>query len=367
MPVNTDIEFYIGQVVPLEAGHQTYIPGDQLGKQDKLFCISVLVYESSKETLIKNVQPISANIKQIPIIGESVLIVKGYNNTTTRTTRSHQWYYFPSIGTISNTNHNYQSIPVNSSTFIEDANFLKTEIVPKQPFRGDFLIEGRWGNSIRLGSSVKTNEDEYTVTSTWNSNKDGDPIIILTNTRAKPRVAPIGPRTQAQSSSDAVNLLMNINPIETYSIENVESDDASLYLTSTQNIKRLSFGTKKNPNSLKTMLPNESEFKQSQFIGVADRIVLSAKTDLAVINSPRGIILNTTGVVKIGNDSATSNLVHGDILYKMLQQILNQLRTPIQCGTMLGGFTSYTGASAAQKQLKTLLSSKYFITKNPYK
>ena len=346
MPVNTDIEFYIGQVVPLEAGHQTYIPGDQLGKQDKLFCISVLVYESSKETLIKNVQPISANIKQIPIIGESVLIVKGYNNTTTRTTRSHQWYYFPSIGTISNTNHNYQSIPVNSSTFIEDANFLKTEIVPKQPFRGDFLIEGRWGNSIRLGSSVKTNEDEYTVASTWNSNKDGDPIIILANTRSKP---PTG------------------KPIETYSIENVESDDASLYLTSTQNIKRLSFGTKKKPNSLKTMLPNESEFKQSQFIGVADRIVLSAKTDLAVINSPRGIILNTTGVVKIGNDSATSNLVHGDILYKMLQQILNQLRTPIQCGTMLGGFTSYTGASAAQKQLKTLLSSKYFITKNPYK
>ena len=346
MPINTDIEFYIGQVVPLEADHKTYKPGEQLGKQNKLFCISVLVYESSQETLIKNVQPISANIKQIPIIGESVLIVKGYNNTTTRTTRSHQWYYFPSIGTISNTNHNYQSIPVNSSTFIEDANFLKTEIVPKQPFRGDFLIEGRWGNSIRLGSSVKTNEDEYTVASTWNSNKDGDPIIILTNTRSKP---PTG------------------KPIEIYSIENVESDDASLYLTSTQNVKRLSFGTKKNPNSLKTMLPNESEFKQSQFIGVADRIVLSAKTDLAVINSPRGIILNTTGVVKIGNDSATSNLVHGDILYKMLQQILNQLRTPIQCGTMLGGFTSYTGASAAQKQLKTLLSSKYFITKNPYK
>jgi len=347
MPINTDIEFYIGQVVPLEAEHQTYIPGEQLGKQNKLFCISVLVYESSKETLIKNVQPISANIKQIPIIGESVLIVKGYNNTTTRTTRSHQWYYFPSIGTISNANHNYQTpLAVNSSTFIEDANFLKTEIIPKQPFRGDFLIEGRWGNSIRLGSSVKTNETEYTVASTWNSNKDGDPIIILSNTRAKP---PTG------------------EPIKTYSIENVESDDASLYLTSTQNVKRLLFGTKKNPNSLKTMLPNESEFKQSQFIGVADRIVLSAKTDLAVINSPRGIILNTTGVVKIGNDSATSNLVHGDILYKMLQQILNQLRTPIQCGTMLGGFTSYSGASAAQKQLKTLLSSKYFITKNPYK
>ena len=346
MPSNTDIEFYIGQVVPLEADHQTYKPGE-LGKQDKLFCISVLIYESSNETLIKNVQPISANIKQIPIIGESVLIVKGYNNTTTRTTRSHQWYYFPSIGTISNANHNYQTpLAVNSSTFIEDANFLKTEIIPKQPFRGDFLIEGRWGNSIRLGSSVKTNEDEYTVAATWNSNKDGDPIIILTNTKSKP---PTG------------------KTIETYSIENVESDDASLYLTSTQNVKRLSFGTKKNPNSLKTMLPNESEFKQSQFIGVADRIVLSAKTDLAVINSPRGIILNTTGVVKIGNDSATSNLVHGDILYKMLQQILNQLRTPIQCGTMLGGFTSYTGASAAQKQLKTLLSSKYFITKNPYK
>ena len=37
MPVNTDIEFYIGQVVPLEAGQQTYKPGE-LGKQDKEVC-----------------------------------------------------------------------------------------------------------------------------------------------------------------------------------------------------------------------------------------------------------------------------------------------------------------------------------------
>ena len=345
MTNNTDIEFYIGEVIPLPETNKTYKP-DDLSKQNKLFCISVLIYETSTETVLSDVQPISSNIKQIPLIGESVLVVKGYDNSTTRTNRTPQWYYFPSIGTISNTNHNYQSIPVNSSTFIEDANFLKTEIVPKQPFRGDFLIEGRWGNSIRLGSSVKTNEDEYTVAATWNSNKDGDPIIILTNTKSKP---PTG------------------KTIETYSIENVESDDASLYLTSTQNVKRLKFGTKEKPNSLKTMLPNESEFKQSQFIGVADRIVLSAKTDLAVINSPRGIILNTTGEVKIGNDSATSNLVHGDILYKILQQILNQLRVPIQCGTMLGGFTSYSGATTAQKQLKDLLSSKYFITKSPYK
>jgi len=342
---STDIEFYIGEVIPLPDTNKTYKP-DDLSKQNKLFCISVLIYETSTETILFDVQPISANIKQIPLIGESVLVVKGYDNSTTRTDRTPQWYYFPSIGTMSNANHNYQSIPVNSSTFIEDPNFLKTEIVPKQPFRGDFLIEGRWGNSIRLGSSVKTNEEEYTIASTWNSNKDGDPIIILTNTRSKP---PTG------------------KPIEIYSIENIESDDASLYLTSTQNVKRLKFGTKEKPNSLKTMLPNESEFKQSQFIGVADRIVLSAKTDLAVINSPRGIILNTTGEVKIGNDSATSNLVHGDILYKILQQILNQLRVPIQCGTMLGGFTSYSGATTAQNQLKDLLSSKYFITKNPYK
>jgi len=345
MTNSTDIEFYIGEVIPLPDTNKTYKP-DDLSKQNKLFCISVLIYETSTETILFDVQPISANIKQIPLIGESVLVVKGYDNSTTRTDRTPQWYYFPSIGTMSNANHNYQSIPVNSSTFIEDPNFLKTEIVPKQPFRGDFLIEGRWGNSIRLGSSVKTNEEEYTIASTWNSNKDGDPIIILTNTRSKP---PTG------------------KPIEIYSIENIESDDASLYLTSTQNVKRLKFGTKEKPNSLKTMLPNESEFKQSQFIGVADRIVLSAKTDLAVINSPRGIILNTTGEVKIGNDSATSNLVHGDILYKILQQILNQLRVPIQCGTMLGGFTSYSGATTAQNQLKDLLSSKYFITKNPYK
>ena len=123
MTNNTDIEFYIGEVIPLPETNKTYKP-DDLNKQNKLFCISVLIYETSTETVLSDVQPISSNIKQIPLIGESVLVVKGYDNSTTRTNRTPQWYYFPSIGTISNTNHNYQSIPVNSLTFIEDANLI---------------------------------------------------------------------------------------------------------------------------------------------------------------------------------------------------------------------------------------------------
>ena len=60
--------------------------------------------------------------------------------------------------------------------------FEEKVISPLQPYEGDLLIEGRWGNSIRFGSSVNTSS-EYTVNSNW-SGTNGSPIIILSNKRS---------------------------------------------------------------------------------------------------------------------------------------------------------------------------------------
>ena len=73
--------------------------------------------------------------------------------------------------------------------------------------------------------------------------------------------------------------------------------------------------------------------------------------------------MNTKGKVKIGSDSADVRLPHGDVLYEILQKIINQLNTPIVCGSMVGTFTSKRPTKQAQRKLKKLLSTKYFITK----
>ena len=120
----------------------------------------------------------------------------------------------------------------------------------------------------------------------------------------------------------------------------------------------------RNPITIST---SESQFEKSQFIGTADRIILKAKTDLAVIDSPLGIILNTTGEVKLGNDKAAIGLVHSDVLRDILNYLIDQILSGVQVGDGFapnGGFID-NGAKAkrARALLSKLDSSKYFITK----
>ena len=85
------------------------------------------------------------------------------------------------------------------------------------PFEGDMILEGRFGNSIRFGSSNPRGKNN------WSENdSDGEPITIISN-------------GQTEGSSMA--------------LENINSDASSIYLTSNQNIDNLNIASK-NFNSL---------------------------------------------------------------------------------------------------------------------
>lgn len=335
---NSHVKFYVGEVVSYNDTYKTTVTGSQESNKNKPFSINVRVKINSNEKYFPGVIPSSSNIKQIPIIGENVLIYQGYNQNTSYLTREYQWYYLATINIQSNINNNI--VPTITPKFTPYTEFIDTAIRPIQPFVGDILIEGRWGNTIRLGST-NSNSDIYSAQSTWQGSIKTDPIITLST------------RKPVQSTAS-------------YDIENLQSDDASLYLTTTQKFPKLLLGSSDNKNSLSCYTPSESEFSKSQFIGVADRIVLKAKTDIAIIDSPNAILLNTTGEVKLGNDEANESMVHGDVLLNVLQKILNQLNSPIQCGTMSGTFIDKSNTVAAQRLLQDLLSSTYFINKNTY-
>ena len=331
---------------------------------DKHFSIDALIRDTKNNTTrrIQNVIPANNNFKQLPVIGENVLIFLGYNEETkndqgdqppTETdtiTRYEQWYYLNPVNIRFNITENKSYSNSSDKLYppTKDEEFenqtKQIDIVPLQPYVGDILLEGRWGNTMRLGSTSKYNSKIYSVEQPWKGKKESDSIIILSNSK----------ETKPRSGND---------DSKKFRIENIEEDRSCLYLTTTQKLTNFKLGTKNKKNPL-SKFKSESEFQTSQFIGVADRVVLQAKTDVVVLDSPKAIVLNTTGYIKFGNDKADQPLVHGRILYQILQKILNQLSVPIMVGSAAGSFMTTNNISAAQRDMKDLLNNKFFITKN---
>jgi hypothetical protein len=336
------IEWDVAEVVEYDYTYR-YIPNDKPDTTaDRLFSLKVRSCSTYFNDKIIIARPSNINMKQIPLIGEFVLIYKTFNQQTTTDVWRETWYYVVSIDIQSSINHNMLPGLSNGAEQTDIDNTLPGKtfeqqiISPLQPYEGDFLIEGRFGNSIRFGSSVNTSYPAgyYYKSASWfspgNANV-GDPIIVLANGR-------------------------NNLPGKEFVVEDVEQDASSLYLTSTQNLDTLTLS--------KDLTIHGYSFIGSQFVGVADRVVLRAKTDVAVIDSEEGIVLNTPNEIYIGGEDASEPLAHGLVL----QQILQLLVQAIAAGsTGPGGAPCVTNASALLGQISDLLpnlnSTKYKITK----
>ena len=84
------------------------------------------------------------------------------------------------------------------------------------PNEGDVIIEGRFGNSIRFGSTAKQSKENKNVESPWSTEgQEGNPITIIRNGQSQ------------------VDLPFN-NWFPIY--EDIQNDDSSIYMTSGQTI-----------------------------------------------------------------------------------------------------------------------------------
>lgn len=324
-----NVQFHIAEVIA--DPHSTTYEYDTRNNYE----ITVSTYTDFYNRQELQVIPFNNNIKQIPLVGEHVLIVQGFSAENKADTIYTQWYYLASFSLNSNVNANLlPGISPSNIQYVPKTSFGEKEISLLQAYEGDTLIEGRFSNSIRLSSTIKGGV--YSTQPSWLGTQSGDPIIILSNGKSYKK--------------------------DSYVVESIRDDKSSIYLTSTQKISML-LGDTRNKNPLSCYLPAESQFDKSQFIGTADRVILKAKTDIAIIDSPKAIVLNTSGEIKLGSDTADRPMVHGDVLLNVLQKILNQLNIPIQCGTMSGTFLDRSNITAAQRELQKLLSKKYYIKK----
>ncbi len=254
------VNFYIGEVID---SPNTY------KQENGDFTINVITKQNVTKKVIENVKPANINVKQIPIKGETVLIFQGYDSTTSFINRNYQWYYLSLISIQSNINNNI--LPIISNEFKKDDEFVDVLSSTIQPFKGDLLFEGRYRNTIRIGST-NINSSNYSIQPPWSGDNQTDPIIVISNGH------------------------INSEP-KKFTIENINEDASSLYLTSTQRLNNL-----KLHNTLNYSDNTSTAFSKSQFVGVADRIILKSKTDVVALDSNLAIELNSPLLV-IGNKS----------------------------------------------------------------
>lgn len=259
-----NIEFDVAEVLEYDYTYQHIPVGQPHENTGRLFSIkarTISQYYDDETILAK---PGNIRLKQIPLVGEYILIYRTINQTSTAKKRREQWYYLGTVDIQSNINENRlpgvsRDLTQNQIDSIKPGKtFERAMISPLQPFEGDTLFEGRFGNSIRFGSTLPFSKGNYSVPGTWLGKQTGDPIIIISNGQTN--------YTNKQ-----------------FTIENIKTDAASLYLTSTQQLTEFGLNNKLNVG--------KSRFTDSQFIGTADRIILKAKTDVIALDSQKGIEL----------------------------------------------------------------------------
>jgi hypothetical protein len=262
-----DVEFDIAEVVEYDS---TYQYDESIS--NSLFTINVQSIKPYDKIPFRAL-PSNNNIKNIPLIGEYVLIYKTINSQANAYQQRNQcWYYITTVDIQSSVHANLLpgvSKKIGIDTTSDDnykpgKTFNLTTISPLQPYEGDILIEGRFGNSIRFSNTVKTGGNYYKQPK-WSgtlSNSTGDPIIVLSN------------RVENLEGKKFVT-------------EDIQRDASTLYLTSTQTLPNFRL------NNIIRTSTSETAFNGSQFIGVADRVILKSKSDIIVLDSNSAVEINT--------------------------------------------------------------------------
>ncbi len=226
--------------------------------------------------------------------------------------------------------------PLVGGTFSERSN-----IHPLLSYAGDIIMEGRWGNSIRFGSTVKVDSNN------WSGNgENGEPIIIIRN-------------GQSPESNDEGWI-----PV----VENINQDLSSIYLTSNQNIP-LETNITSNP-TLSTPPEAITAYNGSQVMISSDRLVFNTKADSIILNSNKTISLTSVqsmglysqegdiilqsgrGNVRLGDANANQSIILGDNFIEDFQDLLKKLRN--LCQLLTGEPKLYISGGAAGSVTTTI-------------
>jgi hypothetical protein len=302
-------------------------------------------------------RPFNPNNSTYPLINELIFLIEGPNNNIGSNTSSKSYYYLNMFSIWNSPHHNAfpnpvkpnqpeqnylastegNSTPLNSPFNLSQNTFIeRSNIKPLLPLPGDMIQSGRWGNSIRFGSTANPNKNnppnDLTVYNNWSdSGKNGDPITLIRNGQ--------DPNTPKEGWV----------PIT----ENINKDLSSIYLTSTQQIPIVTnpvLFNNKRYTSYTTKFgetpTNSSLFNGNQVIINSGRLVFNSKTDHIMLSSKRTIsfeavkgfnfdtnsnfVIQVGTTIKLGSKDATEPLVKGETLRVELFNLCTNLKQLVQ-------------------------------------
>jgi hypothetical protein len=319
----------------------------------------------------KFARPLFPNNSSIPLKNEIIYVISLPDANVQSNVNSTTYYYFQPINIWGSTHHNaipdpitqpsnpesqtqdYQQTEAGAVRRVSDGsteidlgnNFTeKLSVRNLQPYPGDLIYQGRWGQSLRFSSTVQN----APIPNPWSdSGEDGDAITIIRNGQYEEEADPWIPQ-----------------------VENINEDKSSIYLTSTQKIPiEVASDSYKSYNSS----PESPQvYAGNQIILDSGRLLFNAKSDAILLTSNDTINLNSINSVNIdtqqtviqspevllGDKSATESLIFGDKFLNDLSKLLSSmislsvsLQTPIGTPVPFVPNGSIVGP-AAQTQVK---------------
>lgn len=268
--------------------------------------------------------PLNANNKHFPLIHEVVTLVVAFDTGVKRFEKKRsikagqtRAYYISTVNAWNTTHHNGYSFLINDNPTTQNKSYVEAEagstsiapsqsveinlgktfkerpdIHPLRPFEGDIIHEGRWGNSVRFGSTVKDYPNNWSDIGT-----NGDPITIIRN---------------GQGGQD-----INGNiPI----VENINNDDSSIYLTSTQKVP-LDVSSISYVSYTSTPPEIPSQYAGSQILLSSGRLVFNSKSDHILLSSAKSINLNSQESINIDTKKF---ITQADNIYLGKEDLANQ-------------------------------------------
>lgn len=236
--------------------------------------------------------PLNTNHRQIPILGEQVYVYTTTSDEASGLNGGTRNYYASIVSLQKNVNHNAlpeskliegdgggyggvsAGVPQNSSTDSEadfGIGFIEVSGISQlQPFLGDIIFEGRYGQSIRFGytpQGVKTTNNKIkgaTNEPSWTSTTPESPITIIRNGAGKS------------------------NGYNKYVIEDINKDDSSIWLGSKQKI-----GLSSSNKFTLGVIPTE-QYQNPQIIINSERVVLNSKKDSVLISGAKSVNISTS-------------------------------------------------------------------------
>jgi hypothetical protein len=227
-------------------------------------------------------------------------------------------------------------------TFVENAN-----IYPLLPYEGDVIYEGRWGNSIRLGSTVKN----ANIINNWSSvGTNGDPIFILRNGQTSTTKFPWVPQ-----------------------LEDINNDSSSIYLTSTQQLHISPANNIQDSFAKSTPPESVSQYSKNQIVLNSGRLVFNAKNDSIILGANQSIHLTSNDT--IGIDGGKQITLAAPIVYLGSSQGVEgtQIQSVVlgdRLNLLLGDISIFLGtlsialAGATDPSLKSISADAFTLSES---